>query len=161
VIAVVDYGAANLLSITRALESHGARVLVTHDPVTALAADGVVLPGVGAAGSAMAALHASGMDTALREVVSRGTPMLGLCLGLQLLFEHLAEDDVEGLGLLAGDVPRLPAGRKVPHMGWNDLQWMAGTPGTELFAGLAPGCSVYFVHSYHVCLATRCSQRMD
>ena len=148
-IAVVDYGAANLLSITRALEAHGAEVLVTRDPDTVLAAAGVVLPGVGAAGSAMAVLRSTGMDTALREVVNRGTPLLGLCLGLQLLFEHLAEDDTAGLGLLKGDVPRLPADRKVPHMGWNHLEWTPDAPGTELFAGLTPGCSVYFVHSYH------------
>jgi glutamine amidotransferase len=155
-IAVVDYGAANLLSITRALEisralkgaGRGASVTVTSEPQVIAAAAGVVLPGVGAAGAAMQQLRANGADTALREVAAAGKPLLGLCLGMQLFFERLAEDRATGLGILPGEVPRLPAGRKIPHMGWNALEWTPCAPGAELFAGLRPGAYVYFVHSY-------------
>jgi len=148
-IAIVDYGAANLLSITRALEACGGEVRVTSAPDEALAADGVVLPGVGAAGSAMQRLRRQGMDTALRQIARDGKPLLGLCLGMQLLFEELEEDSATGLGVLPGSVPKLAPGMKVPHMGWNTITWTPGARGTELFAGLEPGCHVYFVHSYH------------
>lgn len=148
-IAVVDYGAANLLSVTRALEACGASVVVTSDPVAIAAAPGVVLPGVGAAGAAMRRLRESGMDGALREVAASGRPLLGLCLGMQLFFERLEEDSETGLGILPGEVPLLPPGRKIPHMGWNALMWGADTPAGELFAGLTPGAHAYFVHSYH------------
>lgn len=148
-IVVVDYGAANLLSITRALEAVGAAVEVSDAPERIAAAAGIVLPGVGAAGSAMAALAASGGGPALVDAVRAGRPMLGVCLGMQLCFERLAEDDAVGLGLLAGEAPALPAGRKVPHIGWNDVTWEPGSPGLELFAGIAPGTHFYFVHSFH------------
>jgi glutamine amidotransferase len=148
-IAVIDYGAANLLSITRALEACGATVRVTDRPEEALAADGVVLPGVGAAGAAMARLRQSGMDEALRQVAAEGRPLLGLCLGMQLFFERLEEDDAMGLGILSGAVRLLPRGLKIPHMGWNTIMWTPGAPGTELFAGLEPEIYTYFVHSYH------------
>lgn len=148
-IAVVDYGAANMLSITRALEACGASVTVTSDPATIVAAEGIVLPGVGAAGAAMRRLRASGVDTALHDIVVGGRPLLGLCLGMQLLFEQLAEDGATGLGILPGEVPRLPAGRKIPHMGWNALEWAPSAPGADLFGGLSRGAHVYFVHSYH------------
>ncbi len=150
-IAVVDYGAANLLSITRALEAVGATVTVTDTPEQIVAAHGVVLPGVGAAGAARASLRASGSDEALRQVAAEGRPLLGLCLGMQLLFEQLEEDDAQGLEILPGAARRLPAGRKIPHMGWNAITWTTGAPGTELFAGLEPGIYAYFVHSY-VCV---------
>ncbi len=152
-IVVVDYGAANLLSITRALEASGASVTVSGAPEAIEGAAGIVLPGVGAAGAAMAALRASGADLALRRVAAAGRPLLGVCLGMQLFFERLAEDDAAGLGFLPGAVPLLPAGRKIPHMGWNALTWTPGAPGTELFAGLEPGVYAYFVHSYQ-CVPT-------
>lgn len=148
-IVVVDYGAANLLSITRALEAVGASVAISGAPEVIAAADGLVLPGVGAAGSAMANLDASGAARALSDAVTTGRPLLGVCLGMQLLFERLAEDDARGLGLLPGAVPALPAGRKVPHIGWNDVTWEPGATGLELFAGVAPGTHFYFVHSYY------------
>jgi imidazole glycerol-phosphate synthase subunit HisH len=148
-IAVVDYGAANLLSITRALEACGASVTVTSELEVIAAAEGVVLPGVGAAGAAMQRLRASGVDAALREVAASGKPLLGLCLGMQLFFERLTEDGATGLCILPGEVPLLPPGRKIPHMGWNTLEWTPGAPGTELFAGLTPSAYGYFVHSYH------------
>jgi glutamine amidotransferase len=144
----VDYGAANLLSITRALEAVGAAVTITSVPDEIAQAEGIVLPGVGAAGAAMANLRASGADGALRRVAEQGRPLLGLCLGMQLLFERLEEDDARGLGILAGGVRLLPPGRKIPHMGWNALTWTPGAPGTELFAGLEVGIYAYFVHSY-------------
>jgi imidazole glycerol-phosphate synthase subunit HisH len=147
-IVVVDYGAANLLSITRALESQGASVAVSDSPAGIEAAEGVVLPGVGAAGSAMARLRAGGTDDALRRFARGGGPLLGICLGMQLFFEHLEEDDATGLGLLPGSVALLPHGRKIPHMGWNTLTWAPGTSGTALFSGLQPGTYAYFVHSY-------------
>ena len=148
-IAIVDYGAANLLSITRALEACGGSVMVTSEPEVIVSAEGVVLPGVGAAGTAMGRLRASGADGALREVASTGRPLLGLCLGMQLFFEQLEEDNATGLGILAGKVPLLPSGRKIPHMGWNALTWEPDAPGVKLFRDLTPGVYTYFVHSYH------------
>lgn len=147
-VVVVDYGAANLLSITRALEEVGARVRITDDPAILLGAAGVVLPGVGAAGAAMARLRASGADVALRQVTAEGRPFLGICLGLQLLFERLEEDDATGLGILAGEVTHLPASVKAPHMGWNALTVPPDGPGAALFAGVRKGMYAYFVHSY-------------
>jgi imidazole glycerol-phosphate synthase subunit HisH len=154
-IAIVDYGAANLLSITRALEACGASVTVTSEPEVIAAAAGVVLPGVGAAGAAMERLRARGMDAALRDVAASGRPLLGLCLGMQLFFDQLAEDGETGLGVLAGAVPVLPPGRKIPHMGWNTVEWTPDVPGTELFSSLTPGAYGYFVHSYHCVPADR------
>src|SRR5512147_1490055 len=148
-IVVVDYGAANLLSITRALESVGASVVVSGEPEAVAAADGIVLPGVGAAGSAMEMMRVSGADRALRDAAEQGRPLLGVCLGMQLFFERMAEDSATGLGLLRGSSPLLSSGHKIPHMGWNSLTWTPGAPGTELFAGLEPGTYAYFVHSYH------------
>lgn len=148
-IVVVDYGAANLLSITRALEAVGASVTISGEPDIIAAAEGIVLPGVGAAGSAMEALRASGADRALRDAATAGRPLLGVCLGMQLFFERLTEDTATGLGLLRGESPLLPPGQKIPHMGWNSLSWTPGAPGTALFAGLEPGTYSYFVHSYH------------
>lgn len=148
-IVVVDYGAANLVSITRALEAGGAPVVISGEPEAIAAAEGIVLPGVGAAGSAMDMLRASGADRALRDAAEQGVPLLGVCLGMQLFFERMAEDSAIGLGLLRGESPMLSSGQKIPHMGWNSLSWIPGAPGTELFAGLEPGTYGYFVHSYH------------
>lgn len=148
-IVVVDYGAANLLSITRALEAVGARVTISGNAAVIAAADGVVLPGVGAAGSSLAVMRASRVDAVLRALATAGRPILGVCLGMQLFFERLAEDDSEGLGLLPGAVPLLPPGQKIPQMGWNSLTWTPDAPGTQMFAGLEQGTYAYFVHSYH------------
>jgi glutamine amidotransferase len=148
-IVVVDYGAANLLSITRALEAVGASVLVSEKPEAIEAADGVVLPGVGAAGAALRRLQETRADSALQRFANAGRPLLGVCLGMQLFFERLEEDDATGLGLLPGVVPLLPPGRKIPQVGWNSLTWTPEAPGTALFSGLEPGTFGYFVHSYH------------
>lgn len=147
-IVVVDYGAANLLSIRRALTACGAEVEVTSDPEVVAAAAGVVLPGVGAAGAAMGRLRESGVGAALWEVARARRPLLGLCLGMQLCFEWLEEDQVAGLGILPGEVRLLPPGHKIPHMGWNTLTWNPDARASVLFAGLDPGVYAYFVHSY-------------
>lgn len=150
-IVVVDYGAANLLSITRALEAAGASVEVSDAPERIAAAQALVLPGVGAAGAAMRRMRASGVDVALRDAVAAGRPLLGVCLGMQLLFDHMEEDDSAGLGLLPGDAPRLRNAPKIPHMGWNSLTWDAETLpplARRVFSSLMPGWQAYFVHSY-------------
>lgn len=150
-IVVVDYGAANLLSITRALETAGATVEVSDDPERVRAAQAIVLPGVGAAGSAMARMRGNGVDAALRAAVAGGRPLLGVCLGMQLLFERLEEDGAEGLGLLEGASPRLHNAPKTPHIGWNSVTWdpQALPPlAARAFASLTPGWQAYFVHSY-------------
>ena len=150
-IVVVDYGAANLLSITRALEAAGASVEVSDTPERIAAAQALVLPGVGAAGSAMRRMRATGVDTALSAAAATGKPVLGVCLGMQLLFERLEEDDTDGLGLLAGDAPQLRGVPKLPHMGWNSVTWEPRTLpplASRVFASVAPGWQAYFVHSY-------------
>ena len=146
-IAVIDYGAGNLRSIRRALERAGADVVVTNRASGIAAADGVVLPGVGAAAHAMDRLDELGLTDTIRDVARAGRPFLGICLGMQLLFGHQEEGDAEGLGLVAGRVRSLPAAEvKVPHMGWN--QSTVVTPGPM---GAAGGeCFYYFVHSYVV-----------
>jgi len=146
-IAVIDYGAGNLRSIRMALQRAGAVVEVTADPQVVTRAAGVVLPGVGAAGPAMRRLAGAGLDEAVRQVVRLDTPLLGVCLGLQLLFEQNEEGDVQGLGMLPGSVRRLPDDLKVPHMGWNQVEAQAET---ALLAGIAPSSYFYFVHSYYV-----------
>jgi len=152
-VAVVDYGAGNLLSLMRALVAIGARpaIVTTRDELRALArtrggVDVVALPGVGAAGAAMAALTASGLADELR---GRRWPLLGVCLGMQLLYEWLEEGDCAGLGLLPGVVRRLQAraGYKVPHMGWNRVTWA----GDSALFGALVNPAYYFVHSY-VCI---------
>ena len=129
-VAVIDYDAGNTLSVTRALEKVGARVDLTADPDRVLRADAVVLPGVGAFGDCMKKLAERGMDVACREVYAGGRPLLGVCVGLQVLFERSEESPgAEGLGILPGEVARFDVGAlKVPHMGWNQLEaerfWM-------------------------------------
>ena len=144
-LAIIDYGAGNLLSLSRAVQAVGATPTITTDPAVVAAADGVILPGVGAAGSAMNQLAANGMVALLRTTPQ---PLLGICLGMQLFFDHTEEDDCDGLGLIAGQVRRLrPAPDvKVPHMGWNRVTW-AAAPG-PLFDGLTSGGHYYFVHSF-------------
>jgi len=146
VIAVVDYGAGNLRSIRRALEAAGAAVQVTSDPATVTRAEAVVLPGVGAAGAAMDRLRAGGMAPVIEQAVADGTPFLGICLGMQLLFGHQAEGNTAGLGLLPGRVRSLRGGVKVPHMGWNRSRAARTGPLGE--AGEER--EYYFVHSYVV-----------
>jgi glutamine amidotransferase len=146
-VAIVDYDAGNTLSVTRALEKVGARVDLTPDPERVLAADAVVLPGVGAFGDCVRKLRERGMDEACGEVFRAGKPFLGVCVALQVVFEGSAESPgVEGLGLLPGRVVRFRGdGLKVPHIGWNELSLVRGHP---VLDGL-DGEAFYFVHSYY------------
>ena len=149
-IAIVDYDAGNLRSVEKALNLLGQETVVTRDPKTILGADKVVLPGVGAFGDAMGNLDRFGLTEVLRQVAAQGTPFLGICLGLQLLFERSDESPgVEGLSILEGEILRIPdaPGRKIPHMGWNNIKVR---PGAKLFAGLSEDPYVYFVHSYYL-----------
>jgi glutamine amidotransferase len=145
-IAVIDYGAGNLRSIRRALEASAAHVEVTSDPVLVREADGVVFPGVGAARAAMERLHQLDLIEAIGAVVAAERPFLGICLGMQLLFDAQEEGDTRGLGLLRGRVRSLDRGVKVPQIGWNRVRWVQDGVGAE--AG-AEG-DFYFVHSYIV-----------
>lgn len=152
-IAIIDYDAGNIRSVEKALIHLGADVTVTKNAETILGAEGVILPGVGAFGDAMEKLHAYGLADVIRRYADSGKPFLGICLGLQLLFEGSEESPgVDGLGILRGRILRIPGGpgRKVPHMGWNDLHFPRKG---RLFEGLggADACSyVYFVHSYYL-----------
>lgn len=149
-IAIIDYDAGNLRSVEKALDALGERAVVSRDEKTILSADKVILPGVGSFGDAMGKLNQYGLVEVIRRVADQGTPFLGICLGLQLLFEKSGESDgIPGLGLLPGEIVRfqdLP-GLKVPHMGWNSLDIR---PGARLFKGLESGEYVYFVHSYYL-----------
>lgn len=151
-IAIIDYDAGNIKSVEKALLYLGQEVVVTRDADRILLADGVVLPGVGAFGDAMEKLCVFGLVEVIRECVERGTPFLGICLGLQLLFECSEESPgVEGLHILDGKILRIPSGDglKVPHIGWNDLSF----PGKgRLFRGIEGSAApyVYFVHSYYL-----------
>ena len=147
-IAIIDYGMGNLRSVQKAFESLGFEARITDDAETILAADHVVLPGVGAFHDAMARLTETGLDSVVKTAAARGTPLLGICLGMQLMFEHSEENGFwDGLGLFPGTVTRFPAmGLKVPHMGWNQLK----TRDCVLFDKGDDPC-VYFVHSY--CMA--------
>lgn len=146
-VAVIDYDAGNILSVTKALQKVGAHVDLTHDPDRVSSADAVVLPGVGAFGDCMKKLRERGMDEAAWDVFRSGKPFLGVCVGLQVLFEGSGESPgVEGLGILPGQVVRFKTnGLKVPHMGWNQLEVVREHP---VLAGLDAE-SFYFVHSYH------------
>lgn len=149
-VAIIDYDAGNIRSVEKAVRYLGKEVTVTSDPEKILAADRVILPGVGAFGDAMKRLHAMGLVEVIRQVAERGTPFLGICLGLQLLFEKSEESPgVAGLGLLRGEILRLPElpGLKVPHIGWNSLKYP--NPG-RLFRGIPEDSYVYFVHSYYL-----------
>lgn len=150
-IAVIDYGVGNLFSVEKALVSLGAEVKVTRDAADLQAAEKLVLPGVGAFGDCMHNLEATGLIPELKKQVAVGKPLLGICVGLQILFEGSEETPgVPGLGLIKGQVRRIQApGLKVPHMGWNSLQIRAKREQTDLFAELGEHPYVYFVHSYH------------
>ena len=147
-IAIIDYGAGNIRSIEKALEYVGAEVQVTDDPAIVATAHAIVLPGVGSGGAAMARMKERGLDGAIRQATREGKPFLGICLGMQLLADHHAEGEVDGLGLFRGEVRRIPHGPKIPHMGWNSV-----TPlreGLPIFAGIATDAYFYFAHSYYV-----------
>jgi len=146
VIAVCDYGMGNLRSVEKALERVGAQAERTTDPGAVAEADGVIVPGVGAFGEAMTRIHDRGFFEPVRERAAAGVPVLGICLGMQLLFDRSTElGGAEGLGLIAGDVTGLDAkGAKVPHMGWSPVEWRHESALTD---GLSPGEPFYFVHS--------------
>ena len=149
-IAIIDYDAGNLRSVEKALLSLGEEVLVTRDRTELLAADKVILPGVGNFGDAMEKLKAYDLVGVIHELAERGKPFLGICLGLQLLFESSEETPgVAGLGILKGKIVRIPEGPglKIPHMGWNSLNVREGA---SLFKGLEKEPYVYFVHSYYL-----------
>ena len=152
-IVVVDYHKGNLRSVERGLADAGGTVLVSDDPATIAGAAALVLPGVGSFGDAMAYLRESGEDEAILAALRRGAPFLGICLGLQLLFEYGTETDdgspAAGLGVLAGGATRLESSRlKVPHVGWDELDLTPLGRACPLFEGVAEGAHVYFTHSY-------------
>lgn len=146
-IAVVDYGAGNLVSIEQALTSVGARVLFAGDGEALTGSDAVVVPGVGAAAPAMARLEQQGLIEPLRAWLAADRPFLGICLGLQLLFESSEEDGATTLGALPGVTARLAGAPTLPHIGWNQVV-RRGTHPHPLFEGIADGADFYFVHSY-------------
>ena len=154
-VAIIDYDAGNVKSVEKALQFLGQETVLTRDPGKILGADRVILPGVGAFGDAMKRLEDYGLVDVIRKVVQNGTPFLGICLGLQLLFESSEESSgVQGLGILKGRILRIPEGEgpdkkplKIPHIGWNSLEFpKAG----RLFEGVLPQSYVYFVHSYYL-----------
>lgn len=149
-IAIIDYDAGNIRSVEKALQFLGAETCVTRDEKEILAADHVILPGVGAFGDAMHKLRNYGLEGVIHQVVAQKTPFLGICLGLQLLFEASEEaEGVKGLGILQGRIVRIPEapGLKIPHIGWNSLQFPSAG---RLFEGIAKEPYVYFVHSYYL-----------
>lgn len=147
-IAIIDYGMGNLKSVYKAFLSLGLEATVTSNPKEILSADKVVLPGVGAFKDAMTELTRSGLTDAVYETVEKGKPFLGICLGMQLLFDKSYEyGEVEGLKLLRGEIVKLDVPLKVPHMGWNTLKITKKDP---LFTGVAENSYVYFVHSYYL-----------
>lgn len=154
-VAIIDYDAGNIKSVENAVRFLGHEVRVTSDAEQILGADHIILPGVGAFGDAMGRLRSRGLEQAVREAVKKEIPFLGICLGLQLLFEESEESPgVRGLSLLPGRIRRIPEGdgRKVPQIGWNDLSFPKRTDqgGSRLFKGLEEGSYVYFVHSYYL-----------
>lgn len=149
-VAIIDYNAGNLKSVEKALAAVGQESVITRDFQTILTADHVILPGVGAFGEAMEQIKQYELDKVIREVVDKKTPFLGICLGLQLLFEGSDESKgVEGLRILDGQILRIPdkEGLKIPHIGWNSLELQNNG---RLFAGMKENPFVYFVHSYYL-----------
>jgi len=150
VIAIIDYNAGNLTSVRLAFETLRIEAHITQSPGDILGAQRVVFPGVGAAGAAMESLRELGLEDAIRTVAARGTPFMGICLGTQIVFEHLGEDGgVDGVGLFGGTVPRFtPESRydKVPQMGWNRVSQRRAHP---VWDGIEDGSEFYFVHSYY------------
>jgi len=155
-IAIIDYGMGNLRSVQKGFEHTGNAAMMAHDPAALADAAKLVLPGVGAFRDAIAALQARGLVEPIRAAIAAGKPFLGICLGLQLLFDRSFEDgEYQGLGVVPGDVVRFavpsasqgPSDFKVPHMGWNQVRFRSRPP---IFAGLDDGAYFYFVHSYYV-----------
>lgn len=154
-LAILEYKAGNQTSVRRALEHLGIPCRITADPAELEQAQGIIFPGVGAAGQAMEALTSAGLDSVLRRAVAEGQPLLGICLGCQILLEHSEENDVRTLGIVPGRCVRFPdhmeeedgSPAPVPHMGWNSLDVVR--PG-RLLHGIEPGAEFYFVHSYYV-----------
>lgn len=147
-IAIIDYDAGNLTSVVRSLKALGVEAQVTRDPAVVAGASRVVFPGVGAAGKAMATLQAWGLDLALKESFQKGVPILGICLGAQIILEHSEENDAHCLGLLPGHTRALPRqpDLKIPHMGWNRVRFLRPH---AVFQGLPEAAEYYFVHSYY------------
>ena len=143
--AVVDYGAGNLVSIDQALARVGAAVTIAHEPSGLDTADALVVPGVGAAAPAMERLAEAGLVEPIRDWIASGRPYLGICLGLQLLFDGSDEDGAVTLGVIAGRTTRLRDAPTLPHIGWNQVERVRDHP---LFTGIAPAADFYFVHSY-------------
>ena len=153
-IAVVDYGVGNLFSLCRSLEAIGQEPVVTGDPEALRRADKLILPGVGAFADAAEKLRSAGLDRVLRELAGEGKPLMGICLGMQLLFEKSYEfGEWEGLGLIPGSVKPIagviPPELKIPHIGWNALHFPAGREKHPLFQKTKEGDCVYFVHSFY------------
>lgn len=150
-IAIIDYGVGNLFSVEKAVAALGADVQVTSNVETIEAADKIILPGVGAFGDCMKNLEATGLVPTIKQLVADGRPMLGICVGLQILFDGSEESPgAKGLGLIPGMVKKIQApGLKIPHMGWNSLDIRANREPCDLFHGLSEHPYVYFVHSYH------------
>ncbi len=147
-IVIIDYQAGNLTSVVRSLNALGVEGTVTQDPAVVAQATRVIFPGVGAAGKAMATLRELGLDEALRQSFQRGIPILGICLGAQIILEHSEENDTVCLGLLPGRTRALSRGQglKIPHMGWNRVRFLRTH---QIFKGLPEGAEYYFVHSYY------------
>ena len=145
-IAVLDYGMGNIHSVSRALQQVGADVVVTTDGSVAARGDAVLIPGVGHFGACVRALRTAGLEETVRSAIAAGKPVIGVCVGMQILFEGSDEDDEPGLGVLPGRVRRLPPGVRVPHMGWNTVAW-AGR-GHGYTAGIPDNAYFYFVHSF-------------
>ena len=148
-VVIIDYDAGNLRSVQRACHEVGIQAEISSDAERVRAAERVIFPGVGAAGSAMRSLRKNDLDAALREVVDAGKPVLGICLGLQISFDYSEENDQQTLGLLPGCVKRFEFQRrelKIPHMGWNEVRITRPHP---LLTGIEPGDEFYFVHAYY------------
>lgn len=145
-LAIVDFGAGNLRSVAKVLERLGFPAIITHDPDVVLNAQGVILPGVGSSGAAMTALEERGLVEPLRQLAARGTPLFGVCLGMQLFMDSSEEDPRPCLGIVPGRVKKLSPSLKVPHMGWNQVALREGHP---LFQGVPSHSNFYFVHSYY------------
>lgn len=146
-ISIVDYGMGNLMSVQNALKYLGLESVITNDPDTILNSDRIILPGVGAFPDAIKHIREIGMDKILKKAVTDGTPLLGICLGMQLLFEKGYEGkECEGLGFLKGKIVKLEVDYKVPHMGWNSLNFANNT---SILKDVKEGSFVYFVHSYY------------
>ena len=146
-IAVIDYGAGNLRSVTNALIKLGCHPKVTHEPEDVVKATAVIFPGVGAAADVMESLREAGMDEAIKEAINEGQPLFAICVGMQVLLSTTEEGGWnECLDIIPGAVRRLPAGLKVPHIGWNQVRQVSAHP---IFKGIPDGSNFYFVHSYY------------